>query len=132
MLSVLILLVACLADLGLAAAVLLNNSKARLNRVLTMLLLVLPAWNITVFLEDTAFGHINIQGLSKVDYALATLMIVFFFWFCKEFVGLKSLLLTLIAGVFGVLNILLIFTGQTLRVQFEGANVVFEPKWGFA
>jgi signal transduction histidine kinase len=132
MLSVAALIVVCLANVLLAVSVLLNNPKSVLNRIYASLTAVLPLWSITVYLEDTGWGHAHIHALATVDYSLAVLLIGLFFWFCCEFSSFRRQAVGYVVAAVGVLNGILIWTGNTLHVEFESANVVFEPKWGFS
>jgi signal transduction histidine kinase len=132
MLSVLALGTICLANITLAISVLANNSRVSLNRVYAALVADLALWSVIVYLEDTPLGHQNIQALAKLDYFLATILVGLFFWFCKTLYGLKHRLAELAILGLGLFSAALIVTGNTVRVAFQGTNVAFEPKPGFA
>jgi signal transduction histidine kinase len=131
MLSVAALVIVCLANVLLAVSVLLNNPKPALNRIYAALAIVMPAWSATVYLEDTAWGHLRIHALSTIDFSLSILLIGLFFWFCCEFSGFRKSVVGLSVTLVGLANAILIWTGNTFHTEFSKGNVVFEPKWGF-
>jgi signal transduction histidine kinase len=132
MLSVVALAIICLANILLAASVLLNNSKSALNRAYAAMAVTLPIWSIVVFLEDTGLGHSSIQTLAKFDYGLSVILVGLFYWFCREITGFRKPFIDIGVLVFASLNVGLIWADRTLHVAFEGGNVVFNPKLGFA
>ena len=131
MLSVAALVLVSLANVLLAISVLLNNPRASLNRAYASLATVLPLWSIIVYLENTTAGMSSIHTLAKLDYSLATVLIGTFFWFCAEFAKYRKSSVRIAVAVGAIVNIGLIWAGQTLHVVFQQSNVVFASNWGF-
>jgi signal transduction histidine kinase len=131
MLSVIALVVVCIANGLLGIAVLVNNARIRLNRVFAALTFTLAAWSVVSYLEDVPGAAPALPLLAILDYSLAALMVLLFYRFCVLITQTKHPRLQHV--VIGLTPVVVILTVIGLVVQpvMHGGNVVLSPRYGY-
>lgn len=125
-------IIAVLSNLVLAIFVLGNNPRARLNRVFGVLALVVAAWSVVTYFEDTAIGAPFIDSLVILDFILASSMVQLFFWFCYTLTSHKNQALLIINSIGLVMCIGLVLAGQIVEIQLIEEKVSFMPLAGYS
>ncbi len=131
MLGFILLIIVSLANGILATILFLNNPKAMLNRVFSLLVLVLAAWSITVFLEDWSGARSIIDILAKLDYLLATIVLGLFYCFCRLLSKHRQNLLDATVIILTILVSVATILGLTVEATFDGAHTVLKPAIGY-
>jgi signal transduction histidine kinase len=131
MLGITFLAVVFVANGLLAVILLLNNSRATLNRVFASLMLTLAAWSVVVYLEDWPAARSLIEPLARIDYLLATFMLGLFYFFCRVLSRRGSRYFD--AGVIILTSItaLMAVGGLVVQVTFEGSHLILRPYLGY-
>lgn len=131
MLNAIVLALVCAVYLLLTIVVLINNSKARLNRIFAALLLTIPSWSIVVFLEDAPFTKEIIGTLARADYALASTMIGLFYWFCVAMTQKSRRFLNVLVATLAILSAALSLSGKMTTVILDKNDIVLQPLPGY-
>jgi signal transduction histidine kinase len=90
MLSFGLLLLVVATNLLLAAFVFINNSRASLNRILSLLSAAIAGWSLISYFEDTNISSSAVHLLVKLDFLFGSAMIMLFFWFCYYLTKAKN------------------------------------------
>ncbi|MGB3023841.1 MAG: ATP-binding protein [Candidatus Saccharimonadales bacterium] len=127
MLEVIVLGLVCAAYLSLAMVVYANSPKIILNRVLAGLMIVTPLWVVTVYLEDSSSARDYLEILAHADYALASVMVGLFYWFCILFTKRRWKTVNGIVWMLAILSVVLSLFGFTSKANLLSGSVVLQP-----
>jgi signal transduction histidine kinase len=131
MLSGLLVAAATIASIALATAALLNNSKSQLNRVYAALVAITGGWTLVVYFEDTPLGLSSINLLVRLDFILATLMVLMFAWFCMELTQIKHSQAKKLSALAAAALVVLTLAGQTADARLDGTGFTLIPNYGY-
>ena len=127
MLDTVILAFVCSAYVVLSAAVYVNNPKAALNRILAGLMVATPLWVVVVYLEDAVAARHYLSMLARVDYALASVMVGLFYWFCVRFTRRLWRRCNVVVASLTGLSVVFSVTGFTSESVVQPTGVVLQP-----
>jgi signal transduction histidine kinase len=131
MLSVGLLILVVVTNVLLAAFVIVNNARGILNRILCLLSIILAAWSVIAYFEDTQTNVDIVNILVKLDFILASLMLLLFFWFCHALVRSKIRTTLWIACILAALCTLLAAFGKIVKVDVLPDHVAFIGQVGY-
>lgn len=131
MLAVTLLVAVCLTNFLLGIFVIANNPKAKLNLLFAALTFSLAVWAVVSFLEDAGLSHHIISLLVKADFALASIMVALFFWFCYELSAARGRYVLPAMLSMAIINIAIPIAGQAVTLEFLPNRVKFIPQPGY-
>lgn len=125
MVALILLTLVCVTNFALSAVVLANNPRARMNRVLAGLALLLGLWSGVTFMEDAGFSQNVVEILVALDFGLAAVILWLYYELCIEVTRTKSKILTPLLAGMAVVNVGLAFAMQIVSVEVKPGSVVF-------
>lgn len=127
MLDITVLIVVFTAYILLCGIVYANNPQAKLNRILSLLLLATPLWCIVVFLEDVIIDPQLINLFVRLDYFLASCLIGLFYWFCEVLSKRSVNVINKIVMSLTILSSLMALLGLMANIVKDGDRLVLHP-----
>src|SRR3954468_24450795 len=119
MLSLVALVVVTLANVALGAVVLMNNTRGRLNQVFGSLAFVLAGWGMVTYFEDVIAARHTLWLLARLDFSLAAVMLLLFYWFCLEMTSGRGRILLWLGQGLTAASVALSLAGLTVTPQLQ-------------